>query len=173
MIGQARLEVRAPAQVVPGVPVWTLEVEQVFGRPRGYADLVLDAGVHRRRSGQAVGITGPLGRPGGIERTLTGSYAILRCLLARADRELRPVLVELLNVVHSRRLGVTPETAPFRAKRQSGRPEVGRALLSGAAIAGADAETLPFHGEARLSAGRRSGPLRRSGYPLTPAAASA
>jgi hypothetical protein len=44
------LEVLGEAEVVSGVPVGTREVEQVFGRPRGYADLALDAGGYRRRA---------------------------------------------------------------------------------------------------------------------------
>ena len=43
------LEVLGEAEVVAGVLVGAGEVEQVLGRPRGYANLVLDAGGYRRR----------------------------------------------------------------------------------------------------------------------------
>jgi hypothetical protein len=44
------LKVLGEAEVVARVLVGAGEVEQVLGRPRGYADLVLDAGGYRRRA---------------------------------------------------------------------------------------------------------------------------
>src|SRR5688500_16537447 len=83
-----------------------------------------------------------LRRPARPRREATESYMagvkhVVARLLTSAAQESTPFAPALSGIVHSERLGLTPETAPFRALRKARAPRASRAVGEARAYAGA------------------------------------